>query len=379
MKKFLVSLIAMCMLSATALLAQNVDVTGTWQGTLDVGGGHTLRIVLKVSKADDGSLKAVNYSIDQGGRPMPVSSISLQGSAFNFAVSMIGGKYEGKVSADGNSITGTWSQGTPIPLNFTKATPATAWAIPEPPPEIPPMAADAKPEFEVATIKPSKPDQQGRGFMVRGREFSTVNTSLSSLLTFAYGLHPKQIVGAPAWVDTDKFDIAAQPNLPGRPNDKQWKAMLQQLLTDRFQLKFHHEQRELSVYALQVAKTGPKLTKSQGDPNGLPGMFFRGLGNLPATNATMQDFAGLLQSAVLDRPVVDQTGITGRWDFTLNWTPDESQFVSLGIKVPPPSDKPDAPPGLFQAMQEQMGLKLDAVKAPVDVLVIDHVEKPSPN
>jgi uncharacterized protein (TIGR03435 family) len=93
----------------------------------------------------------------------------------------------------------------------------------------------------------------------------------------------------------------------------------------------------------------------------------------------MQDFAGLLQSAVLDRPVVDQTGLAGRWDFTLNWTPDESQFVGMGIKVPAPSDKLDAPPGLFTAIQEQLGLKLDSIKAPVDVLVIDHVEKPSAN
>jgi len=378
MKKLLLSLIALVMLSTTALFAQ--DVTGSWQGTLDVGSGRTLRIVLKVSKGDDGALKAVNYSIDQGGQPIPVSSISVQGTAFNFAVSMIGGKYEGKLSPDGNSIAGTWSQGpNPLPLNFAKATPATMWAIPEPPPEIPPMAADASPEFEVATIKPSNPDTQGRGFRVRGREFSTINTTLSSLLTFAYGLHPKQIVGAPAWVDTDKFDITAQPDQPGRPNDKQWKAMLQKLLADRFQLTFHRDKKELSVYALEVAKSGSKLTKSQGDPNGLPGMFFRGLGNLPAANATMQDFAGLLQSAVLDRPVVDQTGLTGRFDFTLNWTPDESQFVGMGIKVPPPTDKPDAPPGLFTAVQEQLGLKLEATKAPVDVIVIDKVEKPSAN
>lgn len=382
MKKLIPSialfLLAFFTLSTTALVAEQ-DVAGTWQGTLDIGNGRSLRIVLKVSKGDDGSLKAVNYSIDQGGTPLPVSAISLKGSDFDFAVSAVGGKYEGTLSADGNTITGKWTQGNSIPLNFTRATPATAWAIPEPPPQIPAMPADAKPEFEVATIKPSQPDQQGSGFRVRGREFSTVNTSLSSLLTFAYGLHPKQIVGAPAWVDSDKFDIAAHPDLPGRPDDKQWKSMLQQLLADRFELKFHHEQRELAVYALVVTEKGSKLTKSQGDPNGLPGMFFRGLGNLPATNATMQDFAGLLQSAVLDRPVVDQTGLTGRWDFTLNWTPDESQFVSLGIKVPPPSDKPDAPPGLFQAIQEQLGLKLNAVKTPVDVLVIDHVEKPSAN
>ena len=121
-------LIAFISLSATTLSAQ--DVIGTWQGTLDVGGGHSLRIVLKVSKGDDGKLNAVNYSIDQGGTPLPVSSISLAGSDLNFAVSVVGGKYEGKLSSDGNTITGTWSQGSPLPLNFSKATPATAWTIP---------------------------------------------------------------------------------------------------------------------------------------------------------------------------------------------------------------------------------------------------------
>lgn len=241
------------------------------------------------------------------------------------------------------------------------------------------MAADASPQFEVATIKPSNPETQGRGIRVRGREFSTINTTLSSLITFAYGLHPKQIAGAPAWIDTDKFDISAQPDEPGQPNDKQWKAMLQALLADRFQLKFHHDKRELPVYALEVVKSGPKLNKSQGDPNGLPGLFFRALGVLTVGNATMQDFAGLMQSAVLDRLVVDQTGLTGRFDFTLNWTPDESQFVGMGVKVPPSSDKPDAPPSLFTAIQEQLGLKLDSTKAPVDIIAIDHVEKPSAN
>jgi uncharacterized protein (TIGR03435 family) len=153
----------------------------------------------------------------------------------------------------------------------------------------------------VATIKPSNPETQGRGFRVRGREFSTINTTLSSLITFAYGLHPKQIVGAPAWIDTDKFDITAQPDEPGRPNDKQWKEILQGLLADRFQLKFHHEKKELSVYALVVAKNGPKLTKSEAEANATPSLLFRGLGMLPVRNATMADFAGVMQSAVLDR------------------------------------------------------------------------------
>ena len=93
----------------------------------------------------------------------------------------------------------------------------------------------------------------------------------------------------------------------------------------------------------------------------------------------MVDFAGLMQTAVLDRPVVDQTGLSGRFDFTLTWTPDESQFGGLGVKVPPPTDDPAAPPGLFTAIQEQVGLKLESTRAPVEVFVVDRVEKPSEN
>jgi uncharacterized protein (TIGR03435 family) len=105
-----------------------------------------------------------------------------------------------------------------------------------------------------------------------------------------------------------------------------------------------------------------------------------GLGNLPAVNATMTDFAGVMQGAVLDRPVVDQTGITGRWDFTLLWTPDEFQFGGLGVRPPPPpANTAAAPPDLFTAFQEQLGLKLEATKAMAEVFVIDKVAKPTEN
>jgi uncharacterized protein (TIGR03435 family) len=93
----------------------------------------------------------------------------------------------------------------------------------------------------------------------------------------------------------------------------------------------------------------------------------------------MSDFAGLMQEAVLDRPVLDQTGLNGRFDFHLKWTPDDSQFGGMGAKIPPPTDNATAPPGLYTAIQEQIGLKLDATKALAEVLIIDHVEKPSEN
>jgi uncharacterized protein (TIGR03435 family) len=356
------------------------SIADTWQGTLHAR--QDLRTVVKITKADDGGYKAVFYSIDQGGDGLPVTKITVDGGTVKMTLTMIAGSYEGKLSPDGKTITGTWTQGPdPLPLILTRATPETAWTIPPPTPKLPPMAADAHPSFEVATIKPSKPDDQRKAFLVQGRRFKIINQPLTAILSFSYDVQAKQIVGLPPWADTDKYDIDAEPDGEGAPSGKQWKAMLQKLVAERFKLTFHQDKRELSVYVLSVAKGGPKLTKSEGDPNGLPGLFFRGkLGDLGVRNANMGDFTGLMQEAVLDRPVLDQTGITGRYDFTLVWTPDDSQFAGMGVKIPPPAaEDGKAPPNLYTAIQEQIGLKLEATKAPADVMVVDHVEKPSEN
>jgi uncharacterized protein (TIGR03435 family) len=355
------------------------SIADTWQGTLHAG--QDLRTVVKISKGDDGGYKAVFYSIDQGGAPLPVTKITLDGSTVKMTLTLIGGTYEGKLSPDGKTITGTWTQGpNPLPLNLTRATPETEWTIPPPPPKIPPMDANANPSFEVATIKPSKPDDQRKAFIVRGRRFEIINQPLVQILCFAYDVQAKQLIGLPPWAETDKYDISGEPDGEGAPSGKQWKGMIQKLVAERFKLTFHPDKKELSVYVLSVAKGGPKLAKSEGDPNGLPGLFFRGRpGDLGVRNATMADFTGLMQSAVLDRPVVDQTELKGRYDFTLNWTPDESQFAGLGAKIPPPTDTANAPPNLYTAIQEQIGLKLEATKAPAEVMIIDHVEKPSEN
>ena len=349
----------------------------TWQGTLRAG--RDLRTVVKISKADGGGYKALFYSIDQGGDGIPVTKITLDGATVKMSVTTIGGTYEGKLSPDGKTITGNWTQGpNPLLLILTRATPETEWTIPPPTPRLPPMDTNANPTFEVATIKPSRPDEPGKAFMVRGRRFTTINTTLSELISFSYGVQAKQVIGAPPWVETDKFDLTATPDGEGMPSDKQWKGMLQKLIVERYKFTFHHDKRELSVYVLSAAKTGPKLTKSDGDPNGLPGLFFRQLGDLNVHNATMGDFTQLLQNAVLDRPIIDQTALAGRYDFTLKWTPDDSQFAGFGARIPPTTDPNPSPP-LYTAIQEQIGLKLDATRAPADVLVVDHVEKPSEN
>jgi uncharacterized protein (TIGR03435 family) len=357
--------------------AQKTGIEGTWQGTLHTP-NRDLRIVAKFSN-DGGALKATMYSIDQGGQAIPASSASFAGSALKFAIQAIDGSYEGKLSADGKSIAGTWTQGgNPLALVLERTTPDTEWAIPEPRPQMPPMAADANPGVEVATVKPAKPDEQGGGFIWDGRELKAINNTLVSLICTAYNVQSKQIVGAPDWASTEKFDITAQPDLPGRPSLKQAQGMTRKLLADRFQLKFHQDKKEMSAYVLTAVTNPPKMTPNTSDPT-QEGLFFGPIGTLHVRNAPMLDFTQLLQASILDRPVVDQTGLQGRWDFVLKWQPDDSQFAGMGIKVPPPSDAADAPPPLFTAIREQLGLKLDSQKAPVDVLVIDHVDHPSPN
>ncbi len=146
--------------------------------------------------------------------------------------------------------------------------------------------------------------------------------------------------------------------------------MLQNLLASRFDLTIHREKRELSIYAITVAKGGPRLTKSPSGSNGLPTQSGHGTGGEGIrrfTNNSMSDFA-LGMQALLDKPIVDETGLTGRYDFVLKWTPDESN-----------TNDPNAPPGIFTAVQEQLGLKLEPTKGPTDVLVIDHIERPSEN
>jgi uncharacterized protein (TIGR03435 family) len=356
------------------------DIAGDWQGTLQAE--KSLRVVLKISKSDKG-WGGMMYSIDQGAFPIKISSVMLNGSTLKYSVEMIGGNYEGALSADGNSIVGTWTQGAnPLPLTLVRTTKETAWEIPAPPPPPKLMAADADPSFDVATIKPN--DSGGtsmQGLYLRGRNFSIRNGSLADMVAFAYNLHKKQIVNGPAWMDNDRFDIDGVPDKEGVPNDKQLRKMMQKLLADRFKMTFHQEKRDLSAYVLTVGKDGQKLKPTQ--LNGpLPGFGIRpGPGGLMLNvmNSTMPDFTSFLQMLVLDRPVVDRTGITGRFDFECKFTPDDSQFNGHPPPLPKQAEDAETSPNLFEALLQQDGLKLDAQKTAVDVIAIDRIEKPSAN
>ena len=376
MKKLTLWMMALAALPGSALQAQNI--TGNWQGTLQAG-PQKVRIVFKIALEND-KLKATLYTVDQPSPPI-ATTITRDGSTVKMTIPSINGTYEGKLSADGNSIAGTWTQGAPLPLNLARATPETAWAIPEPPPPPKRMAPNANPAFEVATIKPSDPAKPEQIITLRGAEVITTNVTVHALINLAYWLHPKQLTGGPAWTESEKFDMTGKPDAPGQPNVDQMKMMIQKLLADRFQLKFHFEKRELPVYAVRLAKTGAKITKSQDDPKGIPGWNFgRTASGMTITfrNSPMSQFTAVLQNST-DRPVVDQSGLSGRYDFTLTFTPDAAQAALLGGPPPPAGDNPDAAPDLFAAFQQQLGLKLEPTRAPVDVMVIDKVEKPSEN
>jgi uncharacterized protein (TIGR03435 family) len=243
---------------------------------------------------------------------------------------------------------------------------------------VPPMAADADPTFEVATIKPSQADEQ-RSVMVAGTRLATKATTLVDLMMFAYGVHPLQIVDGPSWLGLEKFDVLVQPSLPGRPSTAQMRSIVQKLLADRFKLVFHHAQRELPVYRLVTAKGGPKLITTTKEEQQATNTAAVGIasGQMTVTNATLNEFASLMQRYVrLDRPIVDHTGIAGKYNYKLIWTPDFSQFEG---NPPGPAKADENAPSLYTAIQEQLGLKLEAAREPADVLVIDRVERPSEN
>jgi uncharacterized protein (TIGR03435 family) len=241
------------------------------------------------------------------------------------------------------------------------------------------LHAQSRSAFDVATIKPAD-STPGRYMTIQGNNrFIAKAYSLNLLIAAAYNLNPHTISGGPGWVDSDHFDIVAVTPGDVRPSHDEQMAMLRTLLTDRFKLTFHREQKEFAIYALEIAKGGPKLkptTAAADAPHVVgPGVLYPERVALPARNATLDDFAELMQRGVLDRPVVNRTGLTERYDFDLEWAPDESQF---GGGVPPASSTAPSPP-LFTAIQQQAGLVLRATRGMVSALVVDSVERPTAN
>ncbi|HEY7392890.1 MAG TPA: TIGR03435 family protein, partial [Bryobacteraceae bacterium] len=228
--------------------------------------------------------------------------------------------------------------------------------------------------FDVASIKPSAPGTPGLTDFLPGGGFRATAVTLKRLVFEAYDVKPYQVPGGPPWTGSDRFDIRARPDRPG--TNQQVRERLRNLLADRFQLVIHRETKELPVYALVVAKNGSKFQESSDGRRmmrGAPGLLSgQGVG-MPQLAASLSGPAG--------RPVIDKTGLTGLYNFELKWTPDSPQVapgpLPPGVPPPPPPD-PNAP-SLFTALPEQLGLRLESQKAPVEILVIDHAEKPSDN
>ena len=243
--------------------------------------------------------------------------------------------------------------------------------------------APARPRFDVASIKPS----QERGMMyVRvlpgGR--LVVNAPARLMLMNAYGLQFSQLASAPDWLSSETWSVDARAE--GNPTRDELMLMLQSLLEERFRLKVHHESREMSVYALTVARNGPKLptpkdgacatpVPGQPEPAAPPcgrvriSMSPQGV-LMEGGSAAMSELARVL-AIPLSRPVVDRTALSGAYDIRLQFSDDVSGAT------PPPADATNS--GIFTAIQEQLGLKLESTKAPVDVLVIDHIDRPTAN
>jgi uncharacterized protein (TIGR03435 family) len=248
------------------------------------------------------------------------------------------------------------------------------------------QAPDTKaPAFEVASVKPNKSGEVATtGMRIEGTQFRSTNITLRILLEQAYGMwQDSQLIGGPSWIDTDRFDIVARAERPGSP----MFPMVRTLLADRFKLVTHQEKRELPIYALIVVRRDGRLGSKLHPSDCVAGrrLDSGGISRLcsfrPGPDVFLGDGVSLSILAtnlswVVRRPVVDRTGLVGIFDIDLRWMPDVQQ-LGPSPETAPPVDA-DAP-SIFTAVQEQLGLKLESTKGPVDVLVIDQVEQPTPD
>jgi len=245
----------------------------------------------------------------------------------------------------------------------------------------PPTQDPGSLKFEVASVKPTPAGVRGGTARPEpgGRRYRGTNLPLKLYISSAYRIKTDQVVGAPGWTETEGFDIEAQAEKPSTMEELH--LMMRNLLADRFHLRFHWETKEMSMYALTVDKSGSRLTPHNAANAGDP--WIEQTRVMPfhakwiATFASMDLFAFRL-SAIMDRPVIDQTGLKGDYDFTLTYTMD------LPPNIPPNALLNGQPidttgPTIFQALQQQLGLRLEPRKGPVPVMVIDHVEKPGEN
>jgi len=375
MKRALLSAAAF-IFAAAALHAQSI--AGTWQGTLSISStgqsasnnNSNPRIVFTIEKSADGSFHGGITFIDFGSS-MPLTSVTLSAPDVIFAHSDAGITLRGKLSADGQSIAGTWMQGQrSLPLTLQLASADTLWKR-EGPAALPPMAADADPSYEVATIKPATADEQHPIFDLRAHRFNATGTSAKELIKVAWNIRGRQVIGGPPWLEDHKFDIVAEPDTPGRPSEEQSRVMVRKLLTERFHLVAHTEQQLYPVLALTLDPKAPRPTPSDPKFSENVSMFGRRDGDdivLHISGATISQMLGFIMNTFQARQLVDETGLTGTYNITLR---------IAGLAQGPVSDE-DFGTALVQAAQ-QAGFKFISKKEPLQVVVIDHIDPPTPN
>ena len=324
MKRAILCAAGVMALLGTALSAQSI--AGTWQGTLPIaatgqGTGPSAgnpRIVFTIEKNSDGALHGRMTTIDRGAS-LVLTSVTF--SALNVTFSAGDAlNYRGKLSADGKSIAGSWTQGTQsLPLNLELATAETLWK-PERPAALPAMAANADPSFEVAIIKPTGPDENETLFDLRARNFSAQHTSAKELIKIAYNVRGRQVIGGPAWLEETKFDVLGKPDTPGQPSEAQNRAMVHKLLTERFHLVSHTDQQPYAVLALTLDPKSPLPSPSDPNLNNNGGISTRRDGDdivLQFSGTTIPQLVAFVMNTFQDKQVVDETGLTGIYDITL--------------------------------------------------------------
>ncbi len=224
-------------------------------------------------------------------------------------------------------------------------------------------------KFEAISIKPNKSATERSSFRINADRLSASNISARSLIETGYGVKTYQVFGAPDWLSTERFDVEAKSEQSATRG--QMNEMLRNLLAERFMLSAHRDSKDIPVFVLTPAKTGSKLTEAVPDDH--PQVMFSMAGRkmqLTGMKAPVSLLTPWLTSILMStaRPVLDKTGLAARYDFKMEWLPDDA-----------PAGSATDGPSIYTAIQEQLGLRLDAEKAPFDVLVIDHIERPSAN
>lgn len=244
------------------------------------------------------------------------------------------------------------------------------------PPPASPASSDNSPRFDVASIKHTTVDPKaGGGIQVLpgGQTYVAKGASLQLMILLMFHLNENQLIGSPSWVGDDVFDVDAKADAPHSLTEL--RTMFQNLILDRFKLQFHYETRTLPMFALTVEKSGPKMKPNSGPETFAIPLQRAGYGKLQAAHCSMSHFAWFLSELPqLTRPVADETGLDGFYDFTLEYTP---QAASAGEQAK--AQLLATGPDLTTALREQLGLHLEARKGPIQVMVVDHVEKPSAN